>query len=93
MYNFVNVGIVKPIPVWGSVRDELRVIRGLMVFATTDLRAPSSRRVTMNDACLSGYGVGEALWRLEEVDTVVASDARWRSKDANTSSDHREREL
>jgi len=90
VYSFINAGINKRIPVWDSVWDEIRTLRGMLVFAFSDLRRPTSERVTMFDASLSGYGVGESNWELDDVNAVCALDERWRFRDVPSGTSHRE---
>ncbi len=90
VYSFINAGIIKRIPVWDSVWDEIRTLRGMLVFAFSDLRRPTSGRVTMFDASLSGYGVGESNWELDDVNAMCALDERWRFRDTPSGTSHRE---
>ncbi len=93
VYVFVNAGIVRRVPVWKTVWDEIRTIRGMLVFAFSDLRLPFSSKVSMFDACLSGYGIGESEWSLEDVQCACDTDERWRFRDASISMSHREEAL
>ncbi len=76
VYKFIGKEIKARVPAWSSVKLELRVLRGLLVFALSDLRVRPNPVVTMTDACLSGYGVGESTWDVSDVSRVAGRDER-----------------
>ena len=59
----LSKGIIRPVPLWDSVREEVQMIRGLLVLASSDLRAETSPTVLVSDACLSGYGLARERGR------------------------------
>lgn len=70
IYKFVRRNYFKPAPLWDSVRSELRVFKGLMVFLQSDWWRGWNPLVTASDASLEGYGVSTSFWPLEEVKRV-----------------------
>ena len=83
VYVFINKEYTYPTTMWPSLVSELRVVRGLMVFAVAEMRKPLSTDVYMTDACLSGYGVVRAKWDFTDVLEVARFDERWRFKEAS----------
>ena len=73
--------------------DELRAIRALLIFAHGDLRLPTAATVTMYDACLSGYGVGQSVWKIKEIDAAINHDERWRFREQFEGETHRTRAI
>ena len=87
VYKFTGKEFKARVEAWSSVKLELRVLRGLLVFAQSDLRVRPNQVVTITDACLSGYGVGESIWDVRDVVRVAGRDERWRFKDRLDDSD------
>ena len=92
VYKFINAD-VPCIRAWQVVVDEMRMIRGLLVFCFSNLRSALSCRVTMTDACLSGYGVGESDWSYSDAKAVSLYDERWRFKEVLDGETHRQKAL
>ena len=92
VYKFINAN-VPVVKAWQVVIDELRMIRGLLVFCFSNLRSTLSCRVTMTDACLSGYGVGESDWSFSDAKAVCSYDERWRFKEVLDGETHRQKAL
>ena len=93
VYKFVNRDIRARVSLWPSVIDEIRMIRGLLVFAFSDIKSPVSCRIMMSDACLSGYGIGESRWEPKGTMEVLSWDERWRFKDRIPGETHRQRAM
>ena len=55
------------------------------MFAQVDMRRGVDITVSMTDACLSGFAVGEAVWSKEDVLGVAEHDDRWRFREMTPS--------
>ena len=89
VYSFINADILDDVPVWPSVRDELRAIRGLMVFAESRMGTPFATAVQCTDACLLGYGIMERTLPVAQIKCICSHDERWRFLENSTGKDHR----
>ena len=58
-YDFMAACYTEKRVLWKSVRHELRIARGLLIFARSDLDRPWHPAALMLDASLSGYSVAE----------------------------------
>ncbi len=92
-YKFVEADHNYPVKLWPAMVSELRMLRALLPFAHANLRSPISTRVTICDACLSGLGVGETTWSIDDVYAVYGHDERWRFKEPLADETHRDRAL
>ena len=79
VYAFSNSERIRQL--WGSVRRELSLIRGLLPFCRRDLRTKAAGVVYASDACGSGFAVGRADVDLQEVHKLCRVDERWRFRD------------
>ena len=93
VYAFIHAGYVRRRRLRPSVLDELRALRALLIFAHSDLRLPTAATVTMYDACLSGYGVGQSVWKIKEIDAAINHDERWRFREHLDGETHRTRAI
>ena len=64
---FINAHYDRPSRLWDTVKEELRVFRGLMIFLHADWTRPWNPYVSACDASEQGYGVVSSTWRPEEV--------------------------
>jgi hypothetical protein len=70
VYKFIQVAGDERIPLWGTVRLELRAFAGLMLFMRGRWWHQWSDTVTSFDASLSGWGVTEAVYPREMVGRI-----------------------
>ena len=67
VYRYINAHYHKPAPLWTTVREELSVFRGLMIFLHADWARPWNTYVTATDSSLEGFGVVSSHWQQHEV--------------------------
>ena len=72
IYKYIRRQYFIPERLWPSVRRELEVFRGLMIYLQTDWWKPWNNLVSSSDSSLEGYGVSVSYWDPE----VVASCGR-----------------
>ena len=77
-YDFMAACYTEKRVLWKSVRHELRIARGLLIFARSDLDRPWHPAALMLDASLSGYSVAERDKDYALVQSVGEWDERWR---------------
>ena len=77
-YDFMAACYTERRVLWKSVRHELRIARGLLIFARSDLDRPWHPAALMLDASLSGYSVAEREKDYALVQSVGEWDERWR---------------
>eukprot|EP00439_Symbiodinium_sp_Y106_P036841 s1194_g4.t1 len=70
VYRYISAHYFKPAVLWESVREELTVFRGLMIFLHADWGRPWNTYVTATDSSLEGYGVVSSQWLQHEVANV-----------------------
>ena len=61
-YSFIDKSYGQRVPIWGTVREELRAFKGLMILAASSWVTPWSSIVYACDSFLKGYSVQSALW-------------------------------
>ena len=69
IYKYIRKHYFAPVVLWPSVRKELEVFRGLMIFLQNDWWKPWNPLVSSSDSSLEGYGVSTAFWPLVDVRT------------------------
>ena len=62
VYKFIQSCYFAPVPLWESVRQELSVFAGAMLFLRSDWWRSWSPRVTMSDSSKGGFGVCCSTW-------------------------------
>lgn len=70
----------RPAVLWPTVREELVVFKGLMIYLHADWTRPWNSYVTSSDASLSGFGIVSSVWKAEDVAEVGRCQERSRFK-------------
>ncbi|CAE7655449.1 unnamed protein product [Symbiodinium sp. KB8] len=80
VYRYVHAHYWKPSVLWDSVREELTMFRGLMIYLHSEWVRPWSNYVSATDASLRGYGVVSSFWKVADVAAVGRELERSRFK-------------
>ena len=80
VYRFIRSNYEKPAVLWHTVREELSVFRGLMIYLHADWTRPWNNYVSASDASLSGFGIVSSIWSREDVAEVGRCQERGRFK-------------
>ena len=83
VYDFIRADYRHEQPIWRSVRRELSMMRGLLVFTRRDLSGVVSTKAWAFDACESGHASVTAQLGKEQVQSMVEWHERWRYKEVD----------
>ena len=80
VYRYIRSHYSRPSVLWPSVREELAVFKGLMVFLHADWCRPWNKYVTATDSSMQGFGVVSSYWEVDDVASVGRELERSRFK-------------
>ena len=80
VYRFIHAHYWQPTRLWETVREEISVFKGLMIFLHAEWCRPWNGYVVATDASLHGFGVVSSHWKVDDVATVGRELERGRFK-------------
>ena len=79
-YAFIQKHYYKPVPLWTSVRDEIKAFGGVLIFAEGSWGWAWSPKAYMFDSCLTGFSISSSVVPPEKVGEIgrIQERSRWR---------------